>query len=298
MIDLHHPHDAFFKKCLEDPTTAKDLLQAQLPRAIAQRIDWDTLHFTNKSYVTEELRQLHSDVVYSCQLSHKPAYVYCVLEHQSTPDPLLPFRILQYNVALLAAHLAQKKGKRLPLIANVCLYAGQQSPYPHSVDLYDCFEHSDLARAVMFKPLTLVDLTTLPHEKLQKLGNAAPLSMLLKQAQERSFMQWLRQHPQILRKLLEQAYGQSALIYILATEQKHNAKKIMAQILEIAPHKKDEVMTAAMELHQEGMEKGMEKGMKVRNFELARTMLKDKEPIEKVAKWTGIPPKQLKQLRS
>ena len=300
-INLHHPHDAFFKKCLEDPTTAKDLLQAQLPKAIAQRIDWHTLQRTNKSYVNEELRQLHSDVVYQCQLSDKPAYVYCVLEHQSTPDPLLPFRILQYNVALMAAHLRQKKEQRLPLIANVCLYAGQQAPYPHSVDLYDCFERPDLARAVMFKPLALVDLTTAPPEALQKLGNAAPLGLLLKQAQERAYLQWLKKHPETLRKLLEQ-YGQSALLYILATERKHSAAKITAAISEIAPHKKEDIMTAAMQLHNEGMkqgrQEGMEKGIEVRNFELARTMLQDNTPLAQVAKWTGIAPEQLAQLRS
>ena len=211
-IDIHHPHDTFFKKCLQDPHTAKDLLQAQVPPPIAQRIDWHTLQLTNKSYVKEHLKQLHSDLVYQCQLEDKQAYVYCVLEHQSTPDLMLPFRILQYNVALMEEHSNQGK-KPLPLIVNLCLYAGQESPYPHSVDLYDCFEHPDLARATMFKPLVLVDLTTMTAAALQQQGRATLLSLLLKQAQEHTFLQWLRQHPKQLQRLLEQVYGESGIVY-------------------------------------------------------------------------------------
>lgn len=52
-MDLHHLHDAFFKKTLSKLEVAKDLLKAHLSPEISQRIDWNTLRLTNKSYVTE-----------------------------------------------------------------------------------------------------------------------------------------------------------------------------------------------------------------------------------------------------
>jgi predicted transposase/invertase (TIGR01784 family) len=108
-ITIHQPHDGFFKNCLANLTVAKDLLKAHLSTDITQRIQWDSLRLSNKSYTDEKLAQLHSDVVYTCQIDKKNAYIYILIEQQTTPDPLLPLRFLQYNVALLTEHLAQNK---------------------------------------------------------------------------------------------------------------------------------------------------------------------------------------------
>jgi predicted transposase/invertase (TIGR01784 family) len=82
------------------------------------------LRLSNKSYPDEKLAQLHSDVVYACQIDNKSAYIYILVEQQTTPDRLLTFRFLKYNVALIAEHLAQnKKGNQqqhLPTILNLC----------------------------------------------------------------------------------------------------------------------------------------------------------------------------------
>jgi predicted transposase YdaD len=86
---------------------------------------------SNKSYTDAKLAQLHSNVVYTCQLDNKQAaYIYILIEQQTAPDLLLPFRFLQYNVAMLTEHLAQNKKKKkkrehLPTILNLCLYTGK-----------------------------------------------------------------------------------------------------------------------------------------------------------------------------
>ena len=94
-INIHHPHDGFFKHSLSNLTVAKDLLQAHLSPAITQRIQWDSLRLSNKSFTNEKLAQLHSDLVYSCQIDNKSAYIYIMVEQQTKPDPLLAFRFLQ-----------------------------------------------------------------------------------------------------------------------------------------------------------------------------------------------------------
>nr|WP_185181224.1 Rpn family recombination-promoting nuclease/putative transposase [Mycoavidus sp. B2-EB] len=42
----------------------------------------------DKSYVTAELREVHSDMVYACQINGKAGYIplLLLLEHQSTAD--------------------------------------------------------------------------------------------------------------------------------------------------------------------------------------------------------------------
>jgi predicted transposase/invertase (TIGR01784 family) len=262
---IHHPHDGFFKHALSNLTVAKDLLRAHLSPSIQQRIRWDSLKLSNKSYTDEKLAQLHSDVVYTCQIDEKSSYIYILLEQQTKPDPLLPFRFLQYNVAMLTEHLSQTKKSqaqaKLPIILNLCLYSGKQTPYPYSVDIYDCFADPVLARAEMFKPLSLVDLGQLSEEELKKHGTADLMELLLKQSRERTFLNWIQENPEEIIKLIEGFYGMSGIHYILANERDHIPNQIIDAIIAITPHKKEVIMTAAQQLRQEGIQKGRQEGI-------------------------------------
>ncbi len=305
-IELHQPHDAFFRRSLSHIAVAKDFLKAHISSALAERINWKTLRSTDKSFVKEVLKQLHSDVVYQCQLDGKSAYIYTLIEHQSTPDPQLPFRILQYNVALMEAHLAQDN-THLPAIINLCLYSGKKTPYPYSTDLYDIFEDPNLAREVMFKPLQLIDLNCYSEETLSQHGQADLLEILLKHSQERAFIHWIKQHPELIRRLLERIYGESGIIYILGVDQHDSAEKIIDTILAIAPNKKETIMTAAQQLHQQGiqqgmqqgMQKGMEEGMQTRTLDIAKNMLyKLHLGTDLVHQATGLSHEEIAQLKA
>lgn len=95
-IKIHHPHDSFFRSPLSNLEVTQDLLKAHLAPELVQQIDWNTLQLTNKSYVDEQLKHLQTDMVYTCQLNGKDAYIYTLIEQQTKPDPLLAFRVLEY----------------------------------------------------------------------------------------------------------------------------------------------------------------------------------------------------------
>ena len=69
--ELHHPHDKFARKALSDISVAKELITKHLPPAIVKRIDIDTIQLTNKSFVNENLKNYHSDVLYKCTFDKK-----------------------------------------------------------------------------------------------------------------------------------------------------------------------------------------------------------------------------------
>jgi predicted transposase/invertase (TIGR01784 family) len=258
---LHHPHDSFAKQCLSNLAVAKDLLKPHLPPDIVSRINWNTFQLTNKSFVDKKLEQSHSDMVYKCLLDNdKNIYLYTLIEHQSTSEELLAFRMLKYNISLMDQHLNEGH-RRLLIILNMCLYAGAESPYPYSDDLSDCFEDPELARARMFKSFKLIDLTVLTQELLESQGQADLLAILLKQAVSKTFLNWIKEHEELIKKLLLRVYAESGIIYILDQEAKHDAESIMSAIIEIAPTKKDIIITAARQLERRGAEKGLKKGM-------------------------------------
>jgi predicted transposase YdaD len=81
-ITIHRPHDDFFKQSLSNTTVAKNFLQAYLSPAVTQRIQWDSLRLSNKRYTDEKTAQIHSDVVYTCQIDDQAAYIYILLERK------------------------------------------------------------------------------------------------------------------------------------------------------------------------------------------------------------------------
>ena len=108
-------HNLFFKGTLKNKQIAQDLLLCYLPAQLCERINFETLKPIDKSFVSQHLRELHSDVIYTCLIDSKPSYIYFIIEYQSDKEELMAFRKLQYNIALMEDHLTQGH-KKLPLI--------------------------------------------------------------------------------------------------------------------------------------------------------------------------------------
>ena len=61
------------------------------------------------------MKQLHSDIIYKCNIESKQGYIFFNIEHQSTPDKWLPLRIAKYNIQLMQQHINEGH-KTLPVI--------------------------------------------------------------------------------------------------------------------------------------------------------------------------------------
>ena len=66
---IHHPHDKFFKRNLKEKKIAIDFLKAYLPQEIYKIIDINTLQLTEKSFIVPELKEIHSDIIYKCEIN-------------------------------------------------------------------------------------------------------------------------------------------------------------------------------------------------------------------------------------
>ena len=285
--EIHHPHDGLFKASLSNIEVARDLLQTHLAPELVQQIDWDSLQLTNKSYIDEQLSQFHSDMVYACQLNGVDAYIYLFVEQQTEPERLLPFRLLEYNVKMCREHLNQGN-KKLPLVVNLVLYSGKKTPYPYSGDIFDCFEAPDRARALMFKPLKLIDLGQLSEAELVQHGSADLLELLLKQGRERTFYKWLDAHPELVLALFEREYGMSGILYILDQEKAYPGDEVVKKLKSIIPSKEEDIMQAVRTIRQESIQQGIQQGMQTRDLEIAKRMLIKGEPQEKVVEFTNL----------
>lgn len=96
------PHDALFKQFLAHPDTARDFLQIHLPPSLLHICDLTTMRLESGSFVEEDLRAYYSDVLYSLRTGKgDDGYIYCLIEHQSSPDRHMAFRMMRYAVAAM-----------------------------------------------------------------------------------------------------------------------------------------------------------------------------------------------------
>ncbi|WP_429620205.1 Rpn family recombination-promoting nuclease/putative transposase [Serratia sp. 2723] len=139
------PHDATFRQFLTQPEVARDFMELHLPAELRAICDLNTLKLESGSFVEDNLRQYFSDVLYSLKTTAgDDGYVHVLIEHQSTPDQHMAFRLIRYAVAAMQRHL-EAGHKKLPLVIPMLFYTGKRSPYPYSTRWLDEFANPELA---------------------------------------------------------------------------------------------------------------------------------------------------------
>ncbi len=134
---MPHDHDAGYKRLFTAPEMMRDLLLGFVGHEWVKSADFTSLCRVNASYVGDDLRARHDDMVWKIRLRGEWFYVYLLLEFQSSSDPWMALRIHVY-VGLLYQDLVARReigpGGRLPAVLPIVLYNGQ-APWRSSLEL-------------------------------------------------------------------------------------------------------------------------------------------------------------------
>ena len=121
-------HDSFFKRTLSDPELAGTFLREHLPPELVELLGPEVPVVIHGSFVDEELRQHHSDLLIRMQLrSGNDAFAYVLMEHKSSPDPGARLQLLRYVVRLLTHwHDQNKPPLPLPPVVPLLVHQGPE----------------------------------------------------------------------------------------------------------------------------------------------------------------------------
>ena len=72
-------HDALVKRTFSVPENAAGAIRSVLPDALAARIDWNSLSLEPGSFVDDEGRGRHTDLLFSALLDGQSARIYVLL---------------------------------------------------------------------------------------------------------------------------------------------------------------------------------------------------------------------------
>ncbi|WP_143806242.1 Rpn family recombination-promoting nuclease/putative transposase, partial [Pantoea latae] len=251
------PHDATFRQFLSQPDVARDFMELHLPATLRAICDLSTLKLESGSFVEDDLRPYFSDVLYSLKTtSGDDSYVHVLIEHQSTPDRHMAFRLLRYAVAAMKRHL-DAGHKTLPLVLPLLFYAGKRSPYPFSTRWLDAFSDPTLAEKVYGNPFPLVDVTVIPDDEIAEHRSMAALTLLQKHIHQRDLSEVMdRLASVLLAGWLSSSQIISLVHYIVQAGETTDASAFVRELAQRIPQQEDALMTIAEQLRQEGRKQG------------------------------------------
>lgn len=162
-----------------------------------------------------------------------------------------------------------------------------------------------MARELWLKSYPLIDLSVIPDEELRTHQSVALLELIQKHIHTRDMLEFVRDITYYLNQ--DQACPErvnALLRYIVQEGECSDYDMFFQTLAQQTQRYRENVMTIAQQLRQEGMQKGRQEGMQEGRQEgrqegervgweqarkaMARSMLDAEEPLEKITRYTGL----------
>ncbi len=272
------PHDKNFKLSLSNKEVAKDFLCTHLSKSILKIIKLSTLKICPDSYITPELEDNYSDVIYSVKTNKDHyCYIYTLIEHMSTATWDLPIRMVEYQLSIIANHRRQyPRDRKIPVVIPFLVYNGKKSPYPKTLDIMKLFHNPTLAQTTFAKSAHLIDLTIMSDQTIKKHNIISLLEFTQKHVRDQRFLiNSIKNLVAIIDKLdgyintnksLEiggwfKDYVYGNLHYLFYYAKITNDQEFIKELEKVKFIKQEDVMGAlARKIEQEGIVKGKIEG--------------------------------------
>jgi predicted transposase YdaD len=303
--DLHHPHDVLVRAVLSDMTEATSFLRAHLSEEVRQGLNWSTLKLVEGSFVDEDLRASEADLLYEVEHVSGQAslWLYILIEHQSTPDRWMRFRLLKYCCRIWDMQLAERPMPReLRPIVPLVLYQGERS-WSYSTEFADLF-----AESVQEWPWVprfahgLIDQSAMAPDDVQGELKARLMQVLLLAAYhpERPWRTLAVHLLDMLSSLPPSGginYVRVFLLYILQTQEREAIETLQDALRQHVPAVGEDLMTYAQELVKEGRTEGRAEGEIKAEVRIIENLLHEGMEWAAIARVTGINEAQFQALK-
>ncbi|MEI6096179.1 MAG: Rpn family recombination-promoting nuclease/putative transposase [Gammaproteobacteria bacterium] len=295
-----NPHDQFFRQAMQDKRVATEFLKVHLPADLSVRIDFNTLSLQPRSQTNAVRKESIVDVLFKAKIDGKEAYIYALVEHQSSADPLMALRVIEYTINAIRDHLVHHKTTKIPLIYPLVVYHGR--PCKFTTDIRDLVDAPrELVDSYFLKPFQLLDLNQISDADLKKNIWSGVMGFTLKHIFERDMLPFLQEFAPILR-VVDQNHGQNylglVLQYIVQSAELSDKNAFFELInTHISEETGEKIMTLAEQLKLEGEIRGELKGKLEGKLETAQEMIAQGLDLNLIAKVTHLPIEKIKALK-
>jgi len=259
-MNIHQPHDKLFKRTFGIKEVAVDFVSAHVAPKELKKLNLDTLKLQKDSFVDSNFKAFHSDVIYKVEGVEGKGYLYFLLEHQSTSDPFIVGRLLQYMGSIVEYDISQQlsidpshANLKIPAIYPFVVYSGREKykwPKKLTIDIKGC-SPLDLSSC-------LIELRGYDLDKLMKSGKAAVAQFVLKESWQKDFCKVLRHNPQLYELINNSPYAEDAILYMV--DQDIRKDGVVKEIRNLDQKIKQNVMGNLAEIEKRGEQRGIKLG--------------------------------------
>ena len=245
------PHDRFTRSLMTNRKVAEEFFRKNLPEHIKKTIDFSSIELKKESYIDDKLKLQITDLLYSVFFNGREGFLYVLLEHASTPDRFLPFRMYRYVSAIMEDHLKNKENKTLPLVYPMILYTGKK-PYKHSMSFFDLFleNERELAKEIFTSPYHLIDLTQVSDEELKQYMWFGTMALVLKHIRDPNIVPFFESIVDVLKELEkrdEEAYIYTVITYMAGTGEVPEKSKFFETTKKLESVNEEKIMSTLVE---------------------------------------------------
>ena len=119
---VNHQHDKIFRTVLDRKSDALALIN----KALNTQLEVQEIEKYNSSFINKVFQNREADIVYKI----KDRSIFILIEHQTKVDYLMPYRILEYEVAIMQSAIdldkIKNKESKIPLVIPIVLYTGNK----------------------------------------------------------------------------------------------------------------------------------------------------------------------------
>jgi predicted transposase YdaD len=313
----HDVHDRGYKLLLSFGKIFQELMEGYVDADWKSRLDYSHSQRIDKTFILQGLEKQESDVLYKVPLlgQEKEIYLFVLIEHQSTIDYSLAFRILVYLTNVwsdiyknVPEETRRQQSFRLPPVFPIVLYNGA-GPWTAARTLREMVDEGEIFGDYLPNvKYHLVDIARADPQRLQQLGNSLAGVFLLEhdlQGEEfaaamqqafdlidqdtdeplwRAIVTWIT--ARILREMPEQA----AEVLDKLDLDKRDRKEIRS-MLETMPKK---IFALGM---QKGRQEGRQEGEQIGIRKTVANALKAGLDVETIHNITGVPKEEIRKLQ-
>jgi len=301
---LQTPHDRFFKTMFSKTAVISSFISTYLFPNTKVDIDYNLSSTIKNDTVDGFLNEFRSDIVYRLFNKTNSHFIYLIFEHKSTPDKKTLVQLKHY-LNTIENEIPESEKHEGPIL--VVIYHGRRK-WNISLSLYLDQPNPTIQKHFSKLEYLLFDFSHIPDEEIFGSPQLRLALLALKYVRTRSITKKIDQIIVILEEMADEKdvgeYVEELSIYIDSAAPKDLREKVKERIKTAIITGEKKMSSIKEYFKEEGRKEGFEQGLKqgaehwfqqgieqgsIQSTEqIALNMLKNGEPAEKVALYTGL----------
>lgn len=297
-------HKHGYAYLFSNPVIVRELIESFVNAEFAAQLDFsDFESYTEKTYITDDFSEYADDLLAKVKLNGEDAYIYLLIEFQSSPDRFMALRFLNYLCLFYLDHLKLNPGlKTLPPVMPILLYNGTKN-WTAPDNIRDLIVGNDFVQQFYpdFKYFQIIE-KEFDSTRLKEIGNVVSAIFLIENTPKEQFERITQELALFLDDSSAQAIGLLAVWIKALLKNKKVEKSVLDEIVSLKNTKeaKSMIVETLNELKQdwytEGRQEGRQEGERAGIIQTAKSMKKLGVDIEIIKKSTGLSDEEIKAL--